>query len=59
MPSPYLTMRQAAEYLNISLRSLYADYQVLGIPYYRFGSRVRFLREDLDTWSAANRVTIS
>ena len=52
----YLSTRQAAEYLELSTRTL-DRYRVSGggPVFHRFGGRVRYLRADLDAWAATRR----
>ena len=52
----YLSVREAAEYLGLSPRTL-DRYRVSGDGpvFYRFGGRVRYRREDLDGWAASRR----
>ena len=52
----YLTTREAARYLGLSLSTL-KRYRVSGDGpvFHRFGGRVRYRREDLDAWAAARR----
>ena len=52
----YLSVREAAEYLGLSPRTL-DRYRVSGEGpvFYRFGGRVRYRREDLDGWAASRR----
>ena len=52
----YLSTRQAAEWLGLSPRTL-DRYRVTGEGpiFHRFGSRVRYLLADLDTWATARR----
>ena len=52
----YLSVREAAEYLGLSPRTL-DRYRVSGDGpvFYRFGGRVRYRREDLDGWAATRK----
>ena len=52
----YLNVRQAAEHLGLSSRTL-DRYRVSGEGpvFMRFGGRVRYMREDLDAWARAQR----
>jgi excisionase family DNA binding protein len=47
-----LDIHQAAEYLGMSHRWLYRNYQAEQIPHVRIGSRILFRRTDLDQWIA-------
>ena len=52
----YLSTREAAAWLGLSPRTL-DRYRVSGEgpAFHRFGSRVRYLVTDLETWAAARR----
>ena len=52
----YFSTREAAEWLGLSPRTL-DRYRVSGggPAFHRFGSRVRYLAEDLDDWASARR----
>ena len=52
----YLSVREAADYLGLSTRTL-DRYRVSGDgpPFHRFRNRVRYLRADLDAWAATRR----
>ena len=53
-----LDQKTAAAYLGTtvaSMNSLRAQNK-LSIPFVRFGSRIRYKREDLDAWIEQNRV---
>ena len=52
----YLSTRQAAEWLGLSPRTL-DRYRVTGEGpvFHRFGSRVRYLLADLETWANSRR----
>lgn len=54
----YLSTREAADWLGLSPRTL-DRYRVSGEGpvFHRLGSRVRYLRDDLDTWAQAGRRT--
>ena len=52
----YLSLREVAEYLNVSLS--YARRVVKEqIPYYTFGCRIYTDKNDLDKWIAAHKHT--
>lgn len=53
----YLSTTLAAAFLGLSPRTL-DRYRVTGEgpEFYRFGSRIRYRREDLETWAAARRM---
>ena len=54
----YLNTREAAEYLGLSTRTM-GRYRVTGDgpPFYRFGGCVRYLRTELEEWTAGRRRT--
>ena len=54
----YLNAHEAAEYLGLSVRTM-NRYRVTGDgpPYYRLGSRVRYVRPELDEWATGSRRT--
>ena len=54
----YLSTREAADWLSLSPRTL-DRYRVSGDGpvFHRFGGRVRYLRDDLETWAQARRRT--
>ncbi len=54
--SPFLSTKQAAEYLGLSHRTLEKLRVVGGSPEYRkHGQRVLYAREDLQAWSDERR----
>lgn len=56
IPDRLLTAREAAEFLQVPLRTLYS-WRVEGTapPAYRLGKHLRFRRGDLDAWVDARR----
>lgn len=53
-----ITPKQLSEYTEIPESSLAQDrYLNVGIPYVKFGKRVRYLREDVIAYVKANRVS--
>ena len=51
------TPKQVAEHLGTTVNSLAQDrYNKRGLPYTRFGGRIRYLRADVLDYLAANRV---
>lgn len=51
-----MTAKQLAAYLQTSPQSLSQDrYLRRGIPYVKFGGRVRYMRADVAAYLAANR----
>jgi excisionase family DNA binding protein len=53
--SPYLTVAQAAEYLQASRQRVYDLLSARRLPKYKDGSRVLIRRDDLDTHLARER----
>lgn len=45
-----LTPRQAAEFLSVSLNTLYSNWRTWGLTAYRVGKHLRFRERDLETW---------
>lgn len=56
--SQLLRIKEAAEYLNIPLRTLYPYYQVWGIPFVRIGRSILFKQSDLDAYIESSRVRV-
>lgn len=54
--SPYMTRKQAAAYLNVTEKWL-AENKASGPRFYKFGSRCRYLRDDVLNWARQQRVT--
>jgi hypothetical protein len=54
--SPFLSNDEAAAFLNLSPQTL-NKYRVIGggPPFRKFGRRVRYALEDLESWAAARR----
>ena len=50
MPKDILTIREVAEYLQVTERTLYRLAQQKKIPAFKVGNAWRFRREDLDRW---------
>ncbi len=50
----FLTIQDAATYLNIKPKTLYA--RIDEIPHYKVGRLVRFRKDDIDTWMEKHRV---
>ena len=56
-PRRMLTPREAAEYLKLSVSTVYAYMQRRAIPYYNPGGHRVYIRvEDLNAWQSNNRV---
>jgi excisionase family DNA binding protein len=45
-----LSIKEAAEYLNVSKGTLYKYTSEATIPFYKVGSRILFKTEELDAW---------
>ncbi len=56
--SPWLTKRQAAEYLALSTRSIDYARQRGAIPFHRVGRKVIMHRDDLDRYMRRFRVDV-
>lgn len=56
MQTPYLTVEQAADYLNVSVRFIRRLVAERRISFHKAGSRVRFAVVDLDAFMLAGRV---
>ena len=56
-PSPYLTAREAAAYLHLNEKTLYALIQDGGIPATKVTGKWLFPRALLDDWLLAHRIT--
>jgi hypothetical protein len=54
----FLDEDETSEVLEISVPALQADRWkgTLGIPYYKFGTRVRYLLSEILAWAAAHRI---
>ena len=50
----YLSIREAADYLQISDRTLY-KWRKKGLPTYQEGGVIRFRRKEIDAWLAEQR----
>ena len=56
-----MTQKEAAAYLGTTVGTLntWRHYGKDKIPFVRWGNRIRYRKEDLDTWIAANTHTPS
>lgn len=54
--SPYLTRKQVAAYLNVTEKWL-AESKASGPRFYKFGSRCRYLMDDVLSWARQQRAT--
>jgi excisionase family DNA binding protein len=52
----FITAREAAQYLCLSLNKVYRLTCTKKIKHYKIGSRVMFLPSDLDEWMLAHEV---
>jgi excisionase family DNA binding protein len=50
MPEDILTIREVADYLKVTERTLYRLVQEGKLPAFKVGNSWRFRREDLDRW---------
>ena len=50
MDDKLLTLKDLAEYLNVSRRTIYRLLNGEKLPAYRVGKHRRFKREDIDEW---------
>jgi len=50
----YLSIREAADYLQISDRTLF-KWRKKGLPTYQEGGVIRFRRKEIDAWMAEQR----
>ena len=50
MPKDIFTIKEVAEYLQVTERTLYRLAQQKKIPAFKVGNAWRFRREDLDRW---------
>lgn len=51
-----LTSKEAADFLNVSISTIYIYTQNLQIPFYKRGKRLYFIEKDLIDWIKAGRV---
>jgi excisionase family DNA binding protein len=56
MESGYLTVEQAAEYLNTTVRFVRRLISERRIAFHKFGAHVRLSIEDVDSYAQAGRV---
>ena len=50
MPEPYMTLKQIAEYLGISERTVSRWIAEVDFPHYRVRGRLRFRASEVDEW---------
>lgn len=56
MEPQYLTIEQAAEYLNVTVRAIRNWIAFKKIEHVKMGKYIRFRKEYLDSWVAKNTV---
>jgi len=54
----YLSKRQTAYYLSISLSSVETAMAKRGLPYFKIGKKVLFKKSEIDSWMGGNRENI-
>ena len=54
-PTPAMTVRQVAQYLNVNEKTVYRLAQRGGLPGFKVAGAWRFQRDDLDGWIAAQK----
>ncbi len=59
MSEDILTIRDVAEYLKVTEKTVYGLAQKGKIPGFKVGGQWRFRREDIDQWIEEKKVTIS
>ncbi len=52
----YLTIKQASEYVNIKVKTLYSLSSNKQIPHYKIGKMLRFSPSELDAWMQSKKV---
>lgn len=57
-PSPYLTRRQTAAYLNVSEKWLAQSGRASGPHFYKFGNHCRYHLDDVQQWARQQKVKI-
>jgi excisionase family DNA binding protein len=51
--SPFMTVRECAEYLRLDVSTIYSWVREENIPHRRHGRSIVFHREEIDAWSQA------
>ena len=46
----YLDINELASYLRTKASWIYQNHKMLGLPSYRLGRKLLFLRSEVDTW---------
>lgn len=57
-PSPYLTRRQTAAYLNVSEKWLAQSGRTSGPNFHKFGNHCRYHLDDIHQWARQQRVKL-
>lgn len=52
----FFSPKELAEYLNISVHSVYLWVQLKKVPYHKLGKLVRFNLEEIDEWLRAKHI---
>ena len=55
-PSPYLTRRQTAAYLNVSEKWLAQSGRASGPNFHKFGNHCRYHLDDIHQWARQQKV---
>jgi excisionase family DNA binding protein len=55
MEREFLTINEVSEYFGIKKSTLYFHVENGDIPHYRIGRLIRFRKQDIDQWMAANK----
>lgn len=57
-PTPYLTRRQTAAYLNISEKWLAQSGRTSGPNFHKFGNNCRYHLDDIHQWARQQKVNL-
>lgn len=52
-PPPVMTVREVATYLNVHPSTIYRLLKAKVLPGWKIGSEIRFTRDQIDAWMAA------
>ena len=52
-----LTVKQLADYLKISPKTMYNKVSIERIPYVKAGGALRFIQSDIENWLKSNDVS--
>lgn len=58
MEKRYLNIKEAAEYLGVSVGTLYSWVCYKKIPYHKFGRLVKFDLRGLEVWTKNNAIDV-